>query len=84
MTEPNPLKDWMDKMEVDKLGEMPAPTAPCCGNCRFASKTQTVNQLGCIRYPPGVFLLPPNQILSQFPIVQSRQLCGEWQKKLDS
>jgi len=78
---PDPLKDWMDKRERN-LTEVSAQ--PCCGNCRFATKTQTVNQLGCTRYPPQAFLLPPNQIISQFPIVQSRQLCGEWQQKLDS
>jgi hypothetical protein len=72
---------WLDSQE-NPQAEPPMPS--CCGNCRFASKTQTLNQLACIRYPPQAFLLPPNQILSQFPIVQSRQLCGEWQPQLDT
>jgi hypothetical protein len=83
MSEPDFFKKWLDAKENEKLDLPPEqPHVACCGNCAFAVKTQQVNQLACTRYPPQVIFIPPNQVATQFPIMQSRQLCGEWQRKL--
>jgi len=80
----NPLKDWIDKHKT--IAGVDKPTAAiksCCGNCRFSSTGIQLNQLGCIRYPPQLLFMPPNQLITQFPVVRPEQLCGEWQPKLN-
>jgi hypothetical protein len=81
----DPLKEWMDK-NVSTGGPVELPPAPksVCGNCRFGLPTAQLNQLGCARFPPQIVLLPPNQLLTQFPMVQPTQYCGEHQPKLNS
>lgn len=75
-------KDIFHKWLDDRENESDPPPPQCCGNCVFAAKTAQLNQLACTRYPPQVLFMPPNQIATQFPIMQPRQLCGEWQRKL--
>ena len=86
MEENSPFAQWLKNYRAQQQSaQSTEPSAqPACGNCRFGVPTPQLNQLSCTRYPPAIMLMPPNQFVTQFPIMRPNQLCGEWQSKLDS